>query len=318
MSCVLTWSHLSEAASRHKCCRVCATAPLDLAHQRNEDFGLLLSRYAIERLLYRLSLSPYGHSFVLKGAQLFSLWMAQPYRSTRDLDLLCEGDPAHPRLAAIFRDVCTQQPDKPDGMRFIANTVRAEVVREDAFYDGVRIHLRYELGSATDVLQVDVGFGDAAVPPPDLVEIASLLDFPAPQLRAYARETVVAEKLETMLTLGIRNSRMKDFSDLYYLAQQFTFAGLLLCAAIQATLTRRSTPIPTDVPLALTPIFAADPVKQTLWSAFIRRTRLGGHLGLEEIITELQRFLLPPLSALANGMEFTRRWTPGVGWQSID
>ncbi|HUW13888.1 MAG TPA: nucleotidyl transferase AbiEii/AbiGii toxin family protein, partial [Anaerolineae bacterium] len=112
---------------------------LNLAREQNEDFGLVLTRYAIERLLYRLSRSPHADDFILKGAQLFSLWTEKPHRTTRDLDLLCQGSPALARLESVFRDLCEQQIDTPDGLTFDAATVRAEAIRETAAYDGVRV-----------------------------------------------------------------------------------------------------------------------------------------------------------------------------------
>jgi hypothetical protein len=187
---------------------------LNLAHQTKQDFGLLLMKYALERLLYRLSVSPHRDIFVLKGALLFDLWTHQPYRPTRDLDLLGCGDSSLERYRKLFSEICTQTVED-DGVSFFADTVTAERIRDDEDYEGVRLVLQARLGAARISLQIDIGFGDVITPSPVEVEYPTLLDFPAPKLRAYPKETVVAEKFEAMVKLGIANSRMKDFYDLF-------------------------------------------------------------------------------------------------------
>jgi predicted nucleotidyltransferase component of viral defense system len=235
------------------------------ARERGEDFDLLLARYALERLLYRLSLSPHADEFVLKGAQLFFVWMDSPYRITRDLDLLRRGDSTIPQLEAIFRALCQQPVEKPDGIEFMSETVKGEVIREQAKYRGVRIRLLYRLAEAQNTLQIDIGFGDAVTPAPKIVEFPSLIGFPLPRIKAYSREAVIAEKFQALVMLGITNSRMKDFFDLSILARTFHFDGEMLCRAIAATFKRRRTVVPNTVPVALTAQFAEDPIKQKQW-----------------------------------------------------
>jgi len=289
---------------------------LNLARERREDFGLILSQYAIERLLYRLGRSPHAEQFVVKGAQLFSLWFDTPHRATRDLDLLCEGPAAVPRVEALFRALCEQRPDAPDGIDFVTESVRAEATRGQGAFEGVRMRIEYHLASARGRVQVDVGFGDAVAPPPEAVDFPSLLDLPAPRVRAYARETVVAEKLEAMVILGMRNSRMKDFYDLWMLARQSAFDGLTLCQAIQATFGRRRTPLPTSVPSALSPEFYEDRIKQTQWAAFLRKGRLrDAERDLAIVVTELREFLLPPMRTIGSGQPFPMVWSYAHGWQ---
>lgn len=168
----------------------------NLARGRDEDFNLILSRYAIERLLYRISQSQYADEFILKGAQLFSLWIGKPHRITRDLDLLRKGNPTISQLEAIFRSICKQSVAEPDGIEFLAETVRGDEIRGKENYHGVRIRLAYHLAGAKDTVQIDVGFGDAVTPAPKMVEFPSLLDFPAPRLKAYSREAMIAEKFQ--------------------------------------------------------------------------------------------------------------------------
>ena len=207
----------------------------NLSRDRHQDFGLVLNQYAIERLLVRLCQSPYAQQFTLKGAELIAQWMETPYRPTRDLDLLHEGASDAEALATILREVSSRRSSPEDGISFLADSVRAEVIREDTVYEGVRLGLQYKLGSITDALQIDIGVGDTVTPRPDLVSLPSMLGFPSVQMRAYPRETVIAEKLEAMVTLGIRNSRMKDFYDVWTLSGSFAFNGRVLSEAIGAT-----------------------------------------------------------------------------------
>jgi hypothetical protein len=232
---------------------------LNLSRQRREDFQLVLTRYAVERLLFRVSQSRYRDQFVLKGAMLFQLWRGDMHRATRDLDLLGRGSNETATMIAVFQELCdTQVAD--DGLRFDRETVSAEEIKPDDEYQGVRVSLDCVLDKAAVHLQVDIAFGDVVTPPPAEVAFPTVLDFPAPVLKAYPKESVVAEKLQAMVALGIANSRMKDFFDLWFLAGNFGFEGTLLQEAIAKTFERRQTPIPTDVPLALTDDFARDPV----------------------------------------------------------
>ena len=232
----------------------------NLAKKRGDDFQILLTRYTIERLLYRLGQSPHRAGFILKGATLFSLWGDEPYRATRDLDLLGIGESDVSRLRDVFRELCRLQVEN-DGIRFDPDTVDALPIREDADYGGVRVTLVGFLDRARVPVQVDVGFGDALVPLPEDVSFPTILDFPSPKLRAYRRETVVAEKFQAMVMLGTANSRMRDFYDVWQLSLRFGFEGSLLRDAINATFTRRRTQLPAEAPTALTASFYEDPCK---------------------------------------------------------
>lgn len=292
---------------------------LNLARERQDDFGLVLTQYAIERLLARLCLSPYAEGFVLKGALLFPLWMDVPHRPTRDLDLLRLGESDVPHLVAIFRDVSAMVIEPSDGIAFLADSVKGDVIREDAVYEGVRITVQFSLSGATDVVQVDIGAGDAVVPMPDRVTMPSMLGFSPVCICAYPKETVIAEKLEAMVALGIRNSRMKDFFDVWMLSRSFSFEGSCLSEAVAATFQRRRTAIPILPPLAVTAEFWQEPTKQAQWRAFLRRLRLdeSAH-SLERIITDLQLFLVPVLRALDARQDFSQVWSAKGGWQALD
>jgi predicted nucleotidyltransferase component of viral defense system len=287
---------------------------MTLARKQGEDFQFVLTRYVIERVLYRLSISAHAKRFVLKGAMLFRLWADQPHRPTRDLDLLGKGDSSLDAVAQIFREVCGMDVED-DGLTFDPNSVTAERIKEDQDYEGVRVGCRTHLGQARIDLQIDVGFGDAVTPRAVEATYPPMLDFPAPILKAYRRETVVAEKFQAMVALGIANSRMKDFFDLWVLANRFPFDGPTLCQAIRATFRRRKTPLPAEPPLALTPAFAADEAKVKQWQAFIRKGKLdAGGATLEQVCAFLNGYLLPLTRALSAEEDFAGEWVPAGPW----
>ncbi|OQZ07351.1 MAG: hypothetical protein B6D36_00370 [Planctomycetes bacterium UTPLA1] len=287
---------------------------LDKARNSKQDFNLVLTRYALERFLYRLSVSAHADHFLLKGALLFDLWFDVPHRPTRDADLLGFGSAEIPHVEAVFRNICTAELD--DGIHFQADSVHAEEIRKEANYSGVRVTLVGMLDGARCHVQVDVGFGDAVTPGPEAVDYPVILpDMPGPRLRAYPRYTVVAEKLEALVSLGIANSRMKDYFDLWILSRHTDFDGELLCKAIHATFERRKTLLPNGVPFGLSDEFAQDRQKQTQWQAFLKKNALG-EIQLAELIAGLRAFLSFPLDALQQAAAFPLVWCASSGWTS--
>ena len=287
---------------------------MNKARDQGEGFDLVLLRYALERLLYRLCQSPHRNQFVLKGAMLFQIWSGLVHRPTRDLDLLGKGVPLLPDYERVFRDVC-QQPVEEDGLEFRAATVKAERMKEDEEYEGIRIKLEARLGAARIPIQIDIGFGDAITPGPSEITYPTLLEFPAPQIKAYPRETVVAEKYQAMVMLGIANSRMKDFYDVWTLARQFEFAGRMLQQAIKATFDKRATDLPQSPPLALTAEFTQDQQKRTQWNAFLRKGKLDAQgLSLGDVTGVISDFILPPTTAILQGQTFDRVWSTAGVW----
>lgn len=273
----------------------------------------MLTRYGVERLLYRLSRTPAGERFILKGAVLFYIWEGEIPRPTRDVDFLGYGDASPKALATLFREVCEASVE-PDGLSFMPSTVRAAQIRDRQEYGGVRVKLTAMLGRARVPLQIDVGFGDAVTPRAEVATFPALLDFPAPRVRAYPTASVVAEKFQAMVALGIANTRMKDFYDLYRLSETQEFEGETLVAAMRATFERRVTALPTDTPPALSVAFARDDDKEAQWRTFLKRGRLDNAPAELSTVTErLAAFLLPPARAAASGEQFRRRWGRG-GW----
>ncbi len=287
---------------------------LNIIRETGDDANLVWTRYGTERLLYRLSASEHAGEFILKGAMLFLVWTGQSYRPTADMDFLGHGEDSSERLADLFRSVCCTDVE-PDGLVFDASTVKVKPIREDQAYQGKRITLSAFLGKARIPIQVDVGFGDVVTPQAEEISYPTLLDFPAPRIRACPRETVVAEKFQAMVMLGIANSRMKDFYDLYVLAQDFDFDGKTLVQAISATFKRRKTDIPVDPPLALTDEFSRDDTKSVQWTAFVRRSGLEACVPeFPEVLSHLRNFLLIPMAAAAGHRETPANWNKGGPW----
>jgi len=288
---------------------------LNHARQSKDEPQLVLMRYGLERLLYRLSQLDNADEFVVKGAMLFLVWTGEPHRATKDLDLLALKSNSTEHLEKVFREVCKVTVED-DGLVFFADSVAAEPIRENDIYQGVRVTLEARLGNARIPLQVDIGFGDIVTPKASKIIFPTLLDFPAPKVAAYPRETVIAEKFEIMVKLGVANSRMKDYYDIWALSRDFDFDGGLLTDAIRATFRRRKTALPADFPVALSPDFSGNASKQRQWAAFIKRGRLRIAEGdLEKVIETVRGFLGPTLAATTSGAELTAKWPKGGPWK---
>ncbi len=283
------------------------TRLLNLSRERGEPLDRLMEQYATGRFLYRLAESEYRDRFVLKGAQLFRIWSAEDHRPTRDLDLLGFGDSSEATIKSVFTELVQTSIDPPDGLEW--GSIETGSIRDDLAYGGVRAVLKVHLAGARLSLQIDVGFGDAITPEAILTDWRELLDFPVARLLAYPPETVIAEKLEAAVTLGLQNSRMKDFFDLHWLREHRSFDGGLLLAAVEATFVRRGTEIPSAPPTALSEVFGRDDGKTLQWNAFRKKGQLDAP-ELPEVIARLSEFLLPILSGEARG----QIWHPHSGW----
>ncbi|MBK7782462.1 MAG: nucleotidyl transferase AbiEii/AbiGii toxin family protein [Ardenticatenia bacterium] len=289
---------------------------LNGARERREDPQFILQRYAAERFLYRLGISPHREQFVLKGAMLFALWGGSVYRPTRDLDFTGYGSNEIEDVLRRIRDVCAIDA-LDDGMLFDATTLRAAPIRDEVEYGGHRMVFEARLGKAQVRMQVDIGFGNAIEPPASDADYPTLLDAPAPRIRAYPQEAVVAEKLHAMVMLGERNSRYKDFYDLHILARHFPFDGGRLALSIAATFNRRRTAIDTALPAALAPRFFSDGARAEQWRAYLTRNALpGAPADFADAGELLQRFLVPPWRAVAIGEPFLDAWEAGGPWVS--
>lgn len=287
---------------------------LNISREQREDFQLILIRFALERLISRISQSEYRDQFVLKGAMLFQIWSRESHRPTRDVDFLGQGVHSESCYREIFETLCSI--DGEDGLVFDATSIQVATMKEDEKYQGIRIKLNAFLASARIPIQVDIGFGDAITPGPIEIDYPTILDFSAPRIKSYPRETVVAEKFQAMVMLDIANSRMKDFFDIWILSRQFDFDGTSLCQAINATFNRRETVLPSATPLALSKEFSEDSQKRTQWNAFIKKGALQvDGRSFNMILNELETFLMPPTLAFRSGSEFKLSWPPAGPWR---
>lgn len=270
---------------------------LNVAKAQGVDFNQVLVRFALERILYRLTQSPHADCFLLKGALLFTLWYDMPHRATRDADLLGFGARDLDSVAQVFRDIAAVTAN--DGIVFDPASVTVEEIRKEAGYGGVRVIIAGELAKARCKTQIDVGFGDAVTPAPvDSVYPVMLDDLPAPRLRAYPAYTVIAEKLHAIALLGMTNSRLKDYFDLSVLLERETLDTDLLARAIKATFERRGMAALEALPVGLTNEFAHDASRQTLWLAFLKRNALLPE-SLPTIVDRLRVALAPALNTVA-------------------
>ena len=287
------------------------------AQSLSVDPNLVLTRFATERLLYRLYRSRHVDRFVLKGGLLLLIWFGETFRVTRDADLLGFGDLSDNSLVAILSEICTTEVE-PDAVMFDTSSIRISSIRPEDIYGGRRITLLARLGSARIRLQVDVGMGDTTIPEPEWIEYPGILDFPRPRLRAYRPETVIAEKAHAMVQLGTKNSRMRDFFDVSMLSQRESFDSKFLAAAFRATFDRRETAIPTGIPMVLTAEFAHLPDKRAQWTGFLKKNRLTTvPEDIATILRVLAEFLAPIFNAGTQKKDGGSLWPPGGPWKPI-
>jgi len=286
----------------------------NLAREQGTELNRLLERYAGERFLYRLGISPVVDRFTLKGAALFLVWVGEPLRATRDVDLLGTGSDDHEAIRAAIAAVCAV-PCPEDGLAFDPESICVQAIRDEQEYGGVRVRLRATLGPAVLPLQVDIGFGDIITPEREEAAYPTLLDQPVPRVWTYPRETFVAEKFEAMVRLGPTNTRMKDFWDVAALAARFDFDGETLRAALEETFQRRETTHTPELPEALRPAFYQDARRAEYWQAFLRKAGTAATPADFNAVGERVRaFLGPVRETLVRGEAFTQTWPAGGPW----
>jgi predicted nucleotidyltransferase component of viral defense system len=287
---------------------------LTLSKVEGVQFEYILLRYALERFLYRLGVSKYANQFILKGAAVFTIWLGPFCRVTRDADVEALGDATPDVLIGKFKEIC-QIPYPDDGITFDLTSFTHEEIKKEDKYPGLRIRFSATIGSARIALQFDIGIGDSVFPVAETMAYPTLLQHEAPHLKTYPRYTVVAEKFSTMLIRGMLNSRIKDYYDLWLLAETFPFDGAILQEAISRTFDRRNVTIPKTFPDALTNAFSALPSKASQWNAFIRT--LGNAptpQTFEDAIMQIQNFLSPiTQETLFQGLQWDptlKKWHP--------
>jgi predicted nucleotidyltransferase component of viral defense system len=287
---------------------------LNKAKESSRPFNELLQYFAIERFIYRLSKSPHADKFILKGALMFAAWHGPASRPTMDIDLLGKIDNSLEVITAAIKDACRLEVE-PDGISFNAETVEAVRITEDAEYEGVRVRVQGSLGNARFSIQIDIGFGDVVVPNPRTVSYPAILDFPAPELKGYTMESTIAEKFQAMVKLGILNSRMKDFYDIWILSRTSDFEGNILAEAVAKTFEKRNTPVTLDAAL-FNPSFGKDGDKNVQWRGFISKTKLiNSPESFEEVMTAVKLFLEPLAASIAERRAFNSNWIAPGPWR---
>lgn len=266
---------------------------LNKAKEMGAEYNLVLTRYGLERVLYRISISKYASSFILKGSNLFLVWQGSAFRPTKDIDLLGLGSFSVEQIKTIYIEIlshtCTE-----DAIEFHTDFLKAEAIREDQKYHGVRVTVPASLGKSRISIQVDIGYGDAVTPDPEWVSYPTLVSVPVPKILAYSRYTVAAEKIEAVIVRGRANSRMKDFFDLCILFRKYPFDNEQLKKSVHNTFDRRNTPVPSKIPSAFTPDFYENPSKKTQWNSFIKKAKPTEPIGnLQSVVDELIPHILP-------------------------
>jgi hypothetical protein len=285
------------------------------AKEAIRPFAEVLQYYGMERFLYRFSRSKYADKFILKGALMFTVWQVPQRRTTLDIDFSSNYDNQIATIEKVIRDVC-KVPVTPDGLVFDSQTVKGQKIKEDADYEGVRVKFRGFLERSRIPMQIDVGFGDVIYPKPKTINYPVILDFPVPYLKGYPAESVVSEKFEAMVRLGLLNSRMKDFYDIWLMMRQFNFDGLKLVKALKGTFEHRKTSLPEHKPLFAEEIYDEKSDRQTLWKAFLKK----GDIEyvpekLHTIATEIEQFIIKPLDAIQRKQEFSKKWKSDGPWK---
>jgi hypothetical protein len=278
---------------------------LNKAHESGRAFNELLQYYAIERLLYRLSISEYSELFTLKGALMFNAWGLTNLRPTRDIDLLGHTQNTVDAVLKIFQELSKLE-SEPDGLEFDPLHIQGERIKEEAEYEGIRITMPARLGKTRLNIQIDIGFADVITPAPERLDYPTILDFPAPHLYGYPPETVIAEKFQAMTVLGMANSRMKDFYDIWMLITNFEFDGMVIQTAIVRTFQNRSTELPTEKHIVFSNEFAEN--KRDQWNAFSRKLRDENTIVMDQIIAVMRDFFFPLLHASEQGTAFKKQW----------
>jgi predicted nucleotidyltransferase component of viral defense system len=286
---------------------------LNIARKGGHDYNRVLIRYAQERLLYRISISPYRDNLILKGALLFLTYDMPDLRPTKDIDFLGRGvNNDVDDIKSVMEEIAAMAVE--DGVTFDSSMIAVEPIAEQAEYGGLRVSIRCSVGGARNVLRVDVGFGDRITPGPLDVDFPVMLDFPIPHIKVYSLESAIAEKFEAIVRLNIVTSRMKDFYDLVHLARHQSFNASILADAIRLTFTTRGTLL-ADRTLIFGDSFANDHGRETQWVAFHATNKLTPVGTFGEAIALIDRFLEPILVDPTSYL----RWQPDrFQWQMHD
>ncbi len=268
---------------------------LNLARAESRVFDVVLVTYGLERLLYRLSVSKHRNDFILKGGMLVTLWTDDENRVTRDVDLLGHGKSTEDHLKGVFAEILSIEAD--DGLVFDSDALAASPIREDQEYGGIRLKTTAHIGNTRIPITVDIGFGDVIADQVHTIDYPSLLDLPTANVRAYPPATVIAEKFQAIVDLGLANGRMKDYYDLWAIPNAKAIEPTQLDAAIHATFGRRGTDIPGMRPVGLSSEFVNDAQKAAQWAAYAASIDLDG-LSLDDVVETIWSYIGPACGRL--------------------
>ncbi|MFH2145192.1 MAG: nucleotidyl transferase AbiEii/AbiGii toxin family protein [Candidatus Omnitrophota bacterium] len=285
------------------------------AKEDNRPFSEVLQYYGMERLLYRVSQSKYADNFILKGALMFMVWHVPERRTTLDIDFLAQYDNKIAGIERMIKDICKIKVVS-DGLIFDSKNVKGQRIKEDADYEGVRVKFVGLLERSRIPMQIDIAFGDSIYPKPRIIEYPVILDFPKPKLKGYPAESIVSEKFEAMIKLGLLNSRMKDFYDIWLMMHQFDFNGLRLVEALKRTFKQRKTVLPQRKPLFAEEIYDGTSDRQTLWRAFLKKADVKhAPKKLSTTVKAIEKFLFEPLVAVNKSEKFNAKWKAPGPWE---
>lgn len=268
---------------------------LNKAREEGRAFDVLLIRFALERLLYRLALSPYRDRYILKGGMLVTLWLEGGARETRDADFLGFGEADGEALKQVFTEIMAIPAE--DGLAFDTNALAATTIREEMEYGGIRLRASAHLERTRIPVILDIGFGDALADASHRIDYPSLLGMDRPSIRTYPPESVIAEKFQAIVALGLANGRMKDFHDLWAIPKMVPIGADALDAAIAVTFERRSTAVPSARPPGLSEEMATDPAARRRWRAYSESLELAS-LDFGEVLDDAWGLLGPSCERL--------------------
>ncbi len=265
-----------------------------------------LVTYGLERTIYRLSVSKYAEKFTLKGGIfLYALFHGEYTRATTDIDLLAQRIPNDAEeLTNVFNDIFSIECN--DALRFDLNTLEVIDITELKEYHGVNVSIMGYLDRTKVPVSIDIGFGDVVYPERMKMEFPVLLDMEVPEIYAYSIYSVIAEKFEAFVSLGLANGRYKDFYDIYVLADSYNLDGMELMKAIVETFTHRETSF--DDIAAFDDDFTKDETRQGRWRAFIKKKKALVKVEFEEIMRLLKELLLPIVDSIHNDNSFEQTW----------
>ncbi|MDP3980561.1 MAG: nucleotidyl transferase AbiEii/AbiGii toxin family protein [Chlamydiota bacterium] len=284
------------------------------AKEESRPFSEVLQYYGMERFLYRFSRSKYADKFILKGALMFMVWHMPERRTTLDIDLLALCDNKIGGIEKMIKDICKAGVIS-DGLIFDDKTLKSQRIKEDADYEGIRVKFVGFLERSRIPMQIDIAFGDNIYPNPKTIEYPVILDYPKPKLKGYPAESIISEKFEAMIKLGLLNSRMKDFYDIWLMMRQFDFNGSRLVEALKRTFEKRKTVLSQSKPLFAEEIYDEKSDRQTLWKAFLKKADVGhAPEKLSSIAKAIEKFLFNPLVAISKGEKFNAKWKAPGPW----